>query len=347
VLPLTSPASQRRGPLDGIRVVEFEAIGPVPFACGILTDMGATVTRIGRPGGIRLPGGLDATTSVSSNTVVIDLKSDDGISRALGLIREADVVMEGFRPGTLERLGLDPRLLLDLHPRLVIARVTGWGQEGAYASMAGHDINYVALTGVLHAIGPSDRPMPPLNLVGDFGGGGMFAVAGVVAALFERDQTGLGQIIDVAMVDGAASLLGPIRALQNVGAWIDEREANLLDGGAPFYRTYATSDAKFVAVGALEPSFYSAMLAGLGIDEETIPDRSDAANWPELSATFAAVFKERSRDDWQAIFDGSDGCVTPVLTISEVATHPHNAERGAIVEASNGPRPASAPRFGV
>lgn len=287
------------------------------------------------------------TLSAIGDVVAVDLKSDDGSTRALELIREADVVIEGFRPGTLERLGLGPQLLLDLHPRLVVVRVTGWGQEGAYSSMAGHDINYVALTGALHAIGPPDRPMPPLNLVGDFGGGGMFAVAGVVAALFERDQTGLGQIIDVAMVDGAASLLGPIRALQNAGVWTDEREANFLDGGAPFYRTYATSDAKFVAVGALEPPFYSALLGGLGIDEQAIPDRLDRANWPALSSMFAAAFEQRSRDEWQAVFDGSDACVTPVLTIAEAATHPHNSERGAIVDASGGPRPAPAPRFGA
>lgn len=352
MLPLTSADlrssdNQRSGPLTGVRVAEFEAIGPVPFACGILTDMGAEVTRIARPGGNRLPGGLGATSSVSSDAVVIDLKSEDGIAQALALIAESDVVIEGFRPGTLERLGLGPKILQDLNPGLVIARVTGWGQEGAYSSMAGHDINYVALTGVLHAIGPADRPMPPLNLVGDFGGGGMFAVAGVVAALFERHRTGLGRIIDVAMVDGAASLLGPIRALQNAGAWTDEREANLLDGGAPFYRTYATADGRFMAVGALEPQFFSALLAGLGIDEQEIPDRLDRANWPVLSSMFAVAFEQRSRDDWQLIFDGSDACVTPVLTITEAATHPHNAERGAIVEASGGPRPASAPRFDV
>lgn len=345
MLPLSSPSDQRSGPLDSVRIVAFEAIGPVPFACGILADMGAAITRISRPGGNQLPGGLGTTSNGTGQVIAIDLKTDGGVRRALELIREADVVIEGFRPGTLERLGLGPEILLDLNPRLVVARVTGWGQDGTYSSMAGHDINYVALTGALHAIGTQDRPIPPLNLVGDYGGGGMFAVAGVTAALFERNRTGVGQVIDVAMVDGAASLLGPIRALHNAGAWTDEREANLLDGGAPFYRTYATADGRFVAVGALEPAFYSALVAGLGLDEQSIPDRMDRANWPALASTFATAFGQRSRDDWQSVFDGTDACVTPVLTIAEAENHPHNAERGAIVEAPHGTRPAPAPRF--
>ncbi len=344
---MSSTDSQRRRPLDGVTVVEFEAIGPVPFACGILADMGATVTRIGRPGGNRLPGSLGTTSSVIGDVVAVDLKSDQGRDQALALIRNADVAIEGFRPGTLERLGLGPDVLQQNNEQLVIARVTGWGQRGPYATMAGHDINYIALTGALHAIGPADLPVPPLNLVGDFGGGGMYAVAGILGALVERNETGMGCVIDVAMVDGAASLLGPIRAIYNLGMWEDERGANLLDGGAPFYRTYRTQDGRFMAVGALEPAFYSELLEGLGIDEGGIPDRMDRENWPALADLFASMFVQRPRDDWQLVFDGSDACVTPVLTIAEAATHPHNAERAAIVEDPDGPRPAPAPRFGV
>lgn len=333
------------GPLRGVRITEFEAIGPVPFACGILADLGATVTRITRPGGDQLPGGLGATPDARAHTVALDLKTDEGVVRAWEIIADSDVVIEGFRPGTLERLGLDPTELQRLTPRLIVARVTGWGQDGPYASMAGHDINYIGLTGVLHAVGPAELPLPPLNLVGDFGGGGMYAVVGVMAALYERHATGHGQIIDVAMIDGAASLLGPIRNLLNDGVWKDERAANWLDGGAPFYRTYRTADERFVAVGALEPRFYSALLAGLNLEEETIPDRMDRDNWPALAEMFAAAFAQRSRDEWQEIFDGSDACVTPVLTITEAGGHRHNLHRGAMVESPRGPRPAPAPRF--
>lgn len=336
------------GPLAGVVVVEFEAIGPVPFACGILVDMGATVVRIQRPSGSgsQLPSSLTSTAAAAGDEVAIDLKTDAGREQALGLLADADVLVEGFRPGTLERLGLGPDAIVDMNPGLVYARVTGWGQHGEYASMAGHDINYIGLAGVLAAIGPSDRPVPPLNLVGDYGGGAMYAVCGILAALVERSRTGLGQVIDIAMVDGAASLMGPIRSLLNNGVWIEDRQANLLDGGAPFYRTYGTSDGGFVAVGALEPAFYSAMLAGLGIEETEIPDRFNPQNWDELTELFSEVFATRSRREWQEIFDGTDACVTPVLSLSEVADHPHNLERGALVSGLDGARPAPAPRFG-
>jgi alpha-methylacyl-CoA racemase len=336
------------GPLEGVAVVEFEAIGPVPFACGILADMGATVVRIGRPSGpaSRLPSSLKATAAASGDLIAIDLKTDAGRDQALALLSSADVLIEGFRPGTLERLGLGPEVVLDLNPELVFARVTGWGQNGEYASMAGHDINYIGLAGALATIGPSERPVPPLNLVGDYGGGAMYAVTGILAALVERSRTGLGQVIDVAMVDGAASLMGPIRVLLNNGVWVEDRSANILDGAAPFYCTYATSDGGFVAVGALEPAFYSEMVVGLGLVEDQIPDRFNPQNWDELTELFAGVFTSRSRSEWREIFDGTDACVTPVLTLSEVADHAHNIERGALVDIVGGPRPAPAPRFG-
>ncbi|MDA2978651.1 MAG: CaiB/BaiF CoA-transferase family protein [Actinomycetota bacterium] len=338
----------RGGPLDGIVVVEFEAIGPVPFACGMLVDMGAKVVRVARPSGQAsgLPSSLMSTAEASGDTVAIDLKTDAGRNQALDLLSSADVLIEGFRPGTLERLGLGPDVALEMNQGLVYARVTGWGQDGEYASMAGHDINYIGLAGALATIGSSDRPLPPLNLVGDYGGGAMYAVAGVLAALVERSRTGSGQVIDIAMVDGAASLMGPIRSLLNNGVWVENRQANLLDGGAPFYCTYATSDGGFMAVGALEPAFYSAMVAGLGLVEAEIPDRFNPENWEDLTELFAGMFSTRSRNEWQEIFDGTDACVTPVLALSEVADHPHNVERQAIVEGAEGERPAPAPRFG-
>jgi alpha-methylacyl-CoA racemase len=243
------------------------------------------------------------------------------------LIDSADVLIEGFRPGTTERLGVGPERFNDSNPGLVYVRVTGWGQEGPYASMAGHDINYIGLSGALAAIGEEERPTPPLNLLGDYAGGSMFAVVGVLAALVERSHTGRGAIIDTAMIDGVSSLLAPIRDLSEMGAWVENRSSNLLDGGAPFYRTYATSDGRFVAVGALEPAFYSAFVEGLGLDESDLPNRFDPDNWANLAATFSGVLAAESRDHWQSVFDGTDACVTPVLAMSESQTHPQNQAR--------------------
>lgn len=336
----------RKGPLDGISVVAFEAIGPVPVACSWLADMGASVLTIGRPRtGDALPGGLGATGIEAGPTIGIDLKEPDGVAAVLQLLARADVLIEGFRPGVLERLGLGPDDVATHNEELVYARVTGWGQEGPYASMAGHDINYIGLTGVLDAIGTAKRPLPPLNLVGDYGGGSMFAVAGILAALVERGVTGRGRVVDVAMVDGAATLFAPIRALADAGVWNENRQRNLLDGGAPFYRAYRTADDRFVAVGALEPLFYSRLVSGLGLVEDELPNRFDRENWDDLGDRFALAFASRTSDQWQEEFDGTDACVTPILSMNEIMDHAHNAHRGALIDADGTQRPAPAPRF--
>lgn len=339
--------TQAEGPLAGISVVEFEAIGPVPYACSLLADLGASVTRIVRPEGSKnaLPGELADMGRGTGTQIALDLKHAEGVAAARSLIDEADVLIEGFRPGTLERLGFGPAIVCETSPGLIFTRVTGWGQDGPYATMAGHDINYIGLAGALHAIGPQDRPIPPLNLLGDYAGGALYAVIGILAALNERSRTGRGQVIDVAMVDGASSLLAPIRTMQQIGMWSDERQTNLLDGGAPFYRTYRTADGEFMAVGALEPAFFDALLEGLEIDPASIPDRLDQRNWPELASTFERTFEGKTQVEWQDIFDGTDACVTPVLRLSEMDDHPHNAHRNAIVAVDGIDRPAPAPRF--
>jgi alpha-methylacyl-CoA racemase len=335
------------GPLAGISVIEFEAIGPVPFACAHLADLGAVITRIARPGGRRntLPEAFAATTAATGSVESLDLKTASGRNGALGLLESADVLIEGFRPGTMERLGLGPNEVMALNPAIVYARVTGWGQTGPYSSMAGHDINYIGLAGALDAIGPTDQPIPPLNLVGDYGGGSMFAVSGILAALVERASTGSGSVIDVAMVDGAGALLAPIRAMLEAGVWMDGRERNLLDGGAPFYRTYQTSDGRFVAVGALEPAFYDELIDGLGLDRAALPDRHNPANWSRLAEVFSGVFASHTAAHWSETFDGTDACVTPVLSMREVMDHPHNRSRGALIDQNGHIRPRPAPRF--
>jgi alpha-methylacyl-CoA racemase len=337
-------------PLEGIRVVELAGIGPGPFACGLLADLGADVVRVERPKGADgqrsgLPGGLGGIGVRDRVIVEVDVKDASGLDTVRTMVTHADVLVEGYRPGVAERLGLGPLEAHAINPRLVYARITGWGQSGPLAGMAGHDINYIGLSGVLAAIG-LDEPMPPLNLVGDYGGGAMFAVVGILAGIVERDRTGLGTVVDAAMIDGSGALLGPIRDLLNLGMWSERRSTNLLDGGAPFYRTYRTADDRFVAVGALEAPFYEAFLSGLGIDSGSIPDRMDPASWHELGVIFAEAFSARTRDEWALVFDGTDACVTPVLTMSEVMNHAHNSERTAIVETPTGPRPNVAPRFG-
>ena len=331
--------------LDGITVVEFAGIGPAPFACGVLADLGADIVRIERPSDPgSLPQGLDRIGVRDRLAITLDLKDPADADMAHTLIANADVVVEGFRPGVAERLGFGPDDLVEGHPELVYARLTGWGQRGPYAAMAGHDINYIGLTGVLDAIG-GDDPVPPLNLVGDYGGGGMLAVVGILAALVERERTDRGQVLDIAMVDGASALLGPIRDLLNIGMWRNRRAANLLDGGAPFYRTYATSDGGFMAVGALEEPFYRQLLEGLGIDHDEFPDRMDATQWAPISAAFAERFASATRAHWTAVFDGTDACVTPVLAMHEVLDHPHNAERRLLVDDVSGSVAAPAPRM--
>lgn len=331
-------------------VVELAGIGPGPFACGLLADLGAHVVRVERPtgpDGLRggLPGGLGGIGVRDRVIVEVDVKEESGLETVRTMVRHADVLVEGYRPGVAERLGLGPLDAHAINPRLVYARITGWGQSGPLAGMAGHDINYIGLSGVLAAIG-SEHPTPPLNLVGDYGGGALFAVVGILAGIIEREQTGLGTVVDAAMVDGSAALLAPIRDLLNIGMWSERRSTNLLDGGAPFYRTYRTADDRYVAVGALEAPFYEALVSGLGIDPGSIPDRMDPSSWHELEVIFAEAFSARTRDEWALVFEGTDACVTPVLTMSEVMDHPHNSERIALVETPIGARPNVAPRFG-
>lgn len=329
-------------PLDGVRVVELGGIGPAPFACGVLGDLGAAVVRIERPdrGDGGLPGGLGRIGVRQALVVALNLKDSGDMALLRKMIAEADVLVESFRPGVAERLGIGPEEAMSLNPSLVYARVTGWGQSGPYASMAGHDINYIGLSGVLASVG-TDRPTPPLNLVADYGGGAMFAVTGILAALVERTTSGKGQVVEAAMVDGASALLSPIRGLLDEREWIEQLDQNLLDGGAPFYRTYRTSDGKYMAVGAIEEPFYRALLRGLELAEGDVPDRSDRSRWDDLAALFETCFSTRTRAEWTTVFDGTDACVTPVLAMSEVGSHEHNRARGlpaAPLGVANAPR---------
>jgi len=334
------------GPLTGLRVVELAGLGPAPYACMLLAELGADVVRVDRPGGgsLIVAPEKDALNR-SRPSVAVDLKSPGGRDVLLRLIDGADVLVEGLRPGVLERLGVGPDEALARNPRLVFARMTGWGQDGPLAQRAGHDINYLGLTGALHAIGPADRPVPPLNIGADFGGGSMFLIVGILAALFERGTSGRGQVVDAAMVDGASSLVTMIYGMLGAGLWRDRRAANLLDGGAPFYDTYACADGGHVAVGALEPQFYAALLEGLGLPDALPGAQYDVAHWPEHRRRFTEAFASRTRDEWAAAFEGTDACVTPVLGLEEAPAHPHLAARGTFVEQDGTALPGPAPRF--
>lgn len=336
------------GPLSAIRVIEFAGLGPTPFSCMMLADMGANVLRIDKLGAPPLSAGdarLDYLNR-SRPSIALNLKSPDGVALARDLVSQADVLVEGFRPGVMERLGLGPEELMAANARLIYARMTGWGQSGPLAQKAGHDINYLALTGGLHLIGPADRPPPPpLNLTADFGGGAMFMIAGVLAALVARATTGVGQVIDAAMVDGASSLLTQIFAWKDMGFWRNEREANLLDGAAYFYRCYETADGEYIAVGAIEPQFHAELLRGLGLDPAEFPDHMNRAFWAERSERLAAIFRTRRRDEWVEAFEPFDACVTPVLTLGEAVSHPANMARQVHVADAHGAQPAPAPRF--
>jgi len=331
------------GPLDGIRVIELGGIGPTPFAGLMLAELGADVVRIDRPGE-RNPLALAAGLRRSRPSIAVDLKSSAGSDVVKRLVDGADVLVEGFRPGVAERLGLGPEECLARNPRLVHARMTGWGQTGPWAQRAGHDITYAAVSGTLHALGPAARPVTPVPVIGDFAGGSMYLVVGVLAALIARGTTGRGQVVDAAMVDGAAHLFTMVHGLLGAGAWRDEREANLLDGGAPFYAVYECADGKFVAVGALEPEFWAELVTGLGID---LPgEQYDPGTWEAQRAAFAAAFRTRSRDEWAEHFEGTDACVAPVLSLREAPTHPHAVGRGSFVTDVNGhPVPRPTPRL--
>ncbi|HEX4356586.1 MAG TPA: CaiB/BaiF CoA-transferase family protein [Pseudonocardia sp.] len=333
------------GPLNGVKVVELASLAPAPFGCMVLADLGADVLQIrrGSPGeGLSAPAGpLDR----GKRTLALDLKSERDLEVAHEIIAAADVFVEGFRPGVTERLGLGPDVLLARNPRLVYARMTGWGQHGELAARAGHDINYIALAGALEPIGRAgERPVPPLNLIGDFAGGGMLLALGVIAALYERERSGAGQVVDAAMVDGAALLTAFLHGMHASGLWNEERGTNALDGGAPFYDTYECADGRYVAVGCVEPQFFAQLVAGLGIDAE-LPFHLDPRGWPEIRERLRAAFEQRPRDEWAKLFADTDACVTPVLSPWEAAEHPHNQERELFVEVDGVRQPAPAPRF--
>jgi alpha-methylacyl-CoA racemase len=333
------------GPLAGVRVVELAGIGPTPFAAMTLADMGADVVRIDRPGARSMLGPAEADLlNRGRRSVAVDLKNPDGVATVLRLVERADVLIEGFRPGVAERLGLGPEDCRAVNPRLVYGRMTGWGQDGPLAHAAGHDLGYIATTGVLHAIGRAGGPpQVPLNLLGDFGGGGMYLVTGVLAALLRARASGEGQIVDAAIVDGAAHLSTMILGMRSSGAWGDERGTNLLDTGAPFYDVYETSDGRHMALGALEPHFYDEFVARFGVDD--LPDRNDPQQWPALRERIASRFRERTQAEWTQVYDGTDACVAPVLTFDEAAKGPHLAARQTYVEHHGVVQPAPAPRF--
>ncbi|CAN3131217.1 CaiB/BaiF CoA transferase family protein [Mycobacterium sp. smrl_JER01] len=335
------------GPLQGLRVVELAGIGPGPHAGMVLGDLGADVARIERPGGsVGIPLNPRDATLRNRRSVVADLKGEEGRQFVLELIARADVLIEGFRPGVTERLGLGPGECAKVNEQLVYARMTGWGQDGPRAMQAGHDINYISLNGVLHAIGRrGERPVPPLNLVGDFGGGSMFLLVGILAALYERNISGKGQVVDAAMVDGSSVLIQAMWSFRANGLWSDERGTNLLDGGAPYYDTYECADGRYVAVGAIEPKFYRSLLAGLDLADADLPGQNDVERWPELRARLAETFAARDRDHWAGVFAAADACVTPVLSFGEVLTEPHILERNTFYDDEGQLQPAPTPRF--
>ncbi|QKE82818.1 CaiB/BaiF CoA-transferase family protein [Arthrobacter sp. NEB 688] len=337
------PSPAPSGPLAGVRVVELGGIGPAPFAAMVLAEMGADVVRVDRPGAVS---DVDASGGLrrSRPSIAVDLKHPDGVAAVRRLADGADVLIEGFRPGVLERLGLAPDDLLARNPRLVVGRMTGWGQEGPWAPRAGHDITYAALSGTLHAMGGAERPVAPVPVLADFAGGAMYLVSGVLAALVSRGTTGRGQVVDAAMVDGAAHLLTLVHTMLGAGAWEDRRRSNVLDGGAPFYDVYECADGRFVAVGALEPQFWRELLGLLGVTVDG--EQYDTATWPAQRAALEAAFAGRTRDEWAAHFEGSDACVAPVLSLEEAHRHPHHAARGSFVPGPDGaPVPRPAPRL--
>jgi len=337
------------GPLAGITVVEIAGIGPGPFCAMMLADMGADVIRVDRAENVS--GGDPANPPADLNnrgrrSIGVDLKNPDGVAVVLDLVEQADALVEGFRPGVAERLGIGPDDCLARNPRLVYGRMTGWGQDGPLAAAAGHDINYIALAGALEPIGRrGEAPMPPLNLIGDYGGGGMLLAFGVVCGVLEAQRSGQGQVVDAAMVDGAAVLMTMTHALRAMGVWNDERGTNLLDTGAHFYNVYETADGKYVAIGSIEPQFYAELLRLTGLEQEELPWQHDRQEWPALKDRLAAIFKTRTRDEWRDLMEGTDVCFAPVLSIPEAIEHPHNVDRGTFVEVAGIRQPGPAPRF--
>ncbi|MBI3795682.1 MAG: CoA transferase [Deltaproteobacteria bacterium] len=337
------------GVLSGYKIVEFAGIGPAPMCAMLLSDMGAEVLRIDRAEEANLGIPTDAKYSVlhrGRRSVALDLKHQEGTAAALKLVERADALIEGFRPGVMERLGLGPEQCLARNARLVYGRMTGWGQEGPLAHASGHDINYIALTGALHSIGRrGEAPVPPLNLVGDFGGGGVYLALGVVAALLEAQKSGKGQVIDVAMVDGAASLMAAIYGLRAAGRWTDQRGDNILDTGTHYYNVYETRDGKYVSVGSIEPKFYAELLRLAGLEHQELPRQNDKPSWPALTDRLAAIFRTKTREEWCHLMEGSEVCFAPVLSMQEAPAHPHNRHRGTFVEVDGVVQPGPAPRF--
>ena len=332
-----------KGPLSGLKIVEFVGIGPGPFCGMLLSDLGADVVRVDRKGSGRAsPADV---TSRGRRSVALDLKSPDAIEAVLKLLESADGLIEGFRPGVMERLGLGPDVVLKRNPKLVFGRMTGWGQFGPYAKAAGHDMNYIAITGALHAIGTSDKPVPPLNLVGDFGGGALYLAFGLMAGIISARETGKGQVIDCAMSDGAASLMAMFYGFKGAGMWKDERRSNLLDGGAHFYDTYQCADGKWISIGSIEPQFYALLLEKTGITDPQFANQMSRDEWPELKAKLAAVLAKKTQAEWCEIMDATDICFAPVLDLEDAPKHAHNVARETFVTIEGVVQPAPAPRF--
>ncbi len=336
------------GPLKGLKLVEVAGIGPGPMAAMMLGDLGADIIRVDRVNPNTPARYADPKYNVhgrSRRSIAVDLQKPGGAEVVLRLADKADGLMEPFRPGVAERLGIGPELALKRNPKLVYGRMTGWGQEGPLAKAAGHDINYIALSGALHAIGPRERPVPPLNLVGDFGGGGMLLAFGMVCGLLEAMRSGKGQVVDAAMVDGTAALLGGAIGMAAAGIWDLNRESNFVDGGAHYYGTYETKDGKFVCIGSIEPQFYKLLLEKTGLAGAELPQQLDKSNWPHMKERFAGIFRTKTRDEWCAIMEGTDICFAPVLTMEEAPSHPHAKARNSYVDINGVMQPAAAPRF--
>ena len=333
----------RQGPLTGLKIIEFAGIGPGPFCGMLLSDLGADVVRIDRKGQGR--GSPADVTARGRRSVGLDLKNPQAIETCLKLLESADAVFEGFRPGVMERLGLGPDVVLKRNPKIVYGRMTGWGQTGPYANAAGHDMNYIAITGALHAIGTKDKPIPPLNLVGDFGGGALYLAFGLMAGIISARETGKGQVIDAAMSDGAASLMAMFYGFKASGMWTHDRRANMLDGGAHFYDTYQCSDGKWVSIGSIEPQFYALLLEKTGITDPAFAAQMNRGEWDSLRAKLAEVIGGKTQDEWTAIMGGTDVCFAPVLDLDEAPKHPHNVARQTFVEVAGVTQPAPAPRF--
>jgi alpha-methylacyl-CoA racemase len=344
MLDKAAPQSNVRasGPLRGFRIVEFAGIGPGPFACMMLADMGAEVVTLDRVGAKK---SVKSVAGRGRKVVELDLKDKAAIAQVLDLLANADALIEGFRPGVMERLGLGPDVVMARNPKLVFGRMTGWGQEGPLANAAGHDINYISITGALAAIGPKEKPVPPLNLVGDFGGGALYLVVGVLAALLEASKSGKGQVVDAAMCDGAASLMSMFFDMAAMGRWTEGRDQNFLDGGAHFYGVYECSCGNFISIGSIEPQFYALLREHAGLSEECFDAQMDRKAWPDLKAKLTEVFKSKSRAEWCKIMEGTDICFAPILTMAEAPKHPHMAARQVFVERHGVTQPAPAPRF--